>query len=134
MRIALGGLIVLSCLSCANAQQSAPQPFTRPDYSDNRSSAVDVIKSYYNAINLSQYARAYSYKLRGTPELDANALCGGLREISRWICRYRACLVEVGLRDVGHRNDPNHYAVPVVIRTSRFRTRQANRLVDVVRV
>ncbi len=42
-------------------------PATGPDdisanvYLDNRSSGPDVIRSYYNAINSQQYARAYSY-------------------------------------------------------------------------
>jgi hypothetical protein len=34
-----------------------------PDYIDDRSTPITLINSYYNAINLKQYARAYSYWL-----------------------------------------------------------------------
>ncbi len=44
---------------------------TPPDYLDDRSSATEVIRSYYNAINTQQYARAYSYWEAG---LDASQL------------------------------------------------------------
>jgi hypothetical protein len=48
----------------AVAQPSAsPSPSTAPDaaYLDDRSSAEQVIRSYYDAINRRQYLRAYSY-------------------------------------------------------------------------
>ncbi|MEX1660501.1 hypothetical protein AB4874_02400 [Thioclava sp. 15-R06ZXC-3] len=136
MRIALGGLIVLSCMSCANAQQSAPQPFTRPDYSDNRSSAVDVIRSYYNAINLSQYARAYSYKLRGTPELDANALAADYAKFRDGFSDTAHVWLKLGFVTSDTAMSTTHYAVPVVIETlSDSGTRQAYAgCYDVVRV
>ncbi len=43
-------------------------------YYDNRSTPKDVVLSYYNALALQQYARAFSYGLRGTPEDPADAL------------------------------------------------------------
>ena len=39
---------------------------TLPDYSDDRSSAADVVLSLYNAINRREYLRAYSYYQDGT--------------------------------------------------------------------
>ena len=45
----------------------APQPNYAPDdisasrYQDDRSGAAQVIRSYYNAVNRSEYVRAYSY-------------------------------------------------------------------------
>lgn len=43
-------------------------------YYDNRTTALDVVQSYYNAISLGQVARAFSYTLHGTPEEDARQL------------------------------------------------------------
>lgn len=43
-------------------------------YYDNRTTALDVVQSYYNAISLGQVARAFSYTLHGTPEEDAGQL------------------------------------------------------------
>jgi hypothetical protein len=37
-----------------------------PDYLDDRSSGESLIRSYYNAINRREYARAYSYWMPGT--------------------------------------------------------------------
>ncbi|MDX2484881.1 MAG: hypothetical protein QNK42_14605 [Pseudodonghicola sp.] len=75
MRAKLAGLILFSVLTAAQAQaKEAQSQFTSPDYYDNRTSARDVLVSYYNAINLGQYARAYSYRLRGTPAMDAASL------------------------------------------------------------
>ncbi|MEK1850603.1 MAG: hypothetical protein AAAC48_01655 [Phyllobacterium sp.] len=43
----------------APAESAATQ--TPPEYLDNRSTPETLIKSYYNAINRGEYARAYSY-------------------------------------------------------------------------
>lgn len=40
---------------------------TPPEYLDNRSTPETLIKSYYNAINRQEYARAYSYYLPESP-------------------------------------------------------------------
>jgi hypothetical protein len=40
---------------------SAPGAGVSPDYLDDRSTATGLIQSYFNAINLKQYLRAYSY-------------------------------------------------------------------------
>lgn len=45
-----------------------------PAFSDDRSTARNVVESYYNAIALRQYARAYTYRLRGAPEESAEEL------------------------------------------------------------
>ncbi len=39
---------------------------TQPEYLDDRSTPETLIKSYYNAINRQEYARAYSYYLPDT--------------------------------------------------------------------
>ncbi len=39
------------------------------DYLDDRSSATEVVHSFYNAINMQQYARAYSYWEPGSPNV-----------------------------------------------------------------
>jgi hypothetical protein len=44
------------------------------DYYDNRTTALDVVHSYYNAIGLGQLSRAFSYTLHGTPEEDGDQL------------------------------------------------------------
>ncbi|HET9015566.1 MAG TPA: hypothetical protein VFN57_08215 [Thermomicrobiaceae bacterium] len=46
----------------ATAQAGAPSP----TYLDDRSDAAAVVRSYYNAINLKEYDRAYSYWESGT--------------------------------------------------------------------
>ncbi|KEO60806.1 hypothetical protein [Thioclava indica] len=75
MKLALFAPMLLVCFSTAQAQDvNAQSQASGETYYDNRSTARDVITSYYNAINLSQYARAFSYKLRGTPEGSAEAL------------------------------------------------------------
>ncbi len=43
-------------------------------YFDNRTTALDVVRSYYNAISLGQVARAFSYTLHATPEEEAEQL------------------------------------------------------------
>lgn len=40
---------------------------TPPEYLDNRSTPETLIKSYYNAINRQEYARAYSYYVPDSP-------------------------------------------------------------------
>ncbi|EJN06561.1 hypothetical protein [Phyllobacterium sp. YR531] len=47
------------------AAQSETQ--TPPEYLDNRSTPETLIKSYYNAINRQEYARAYSYYVPDSP-------------------------------------------------------------------
>jgi hypothetical protein len=75
MKLAFPVLIMLAGISAAQAQDVTAQSNSpRETYSDNRSTARDVVASYYNAINLSQYARAFSYKLRGAPERSSDAL------------------------------------------------------------
>ena len=59
---ALGAAILLAALSSpvALAQPAQPgQPV--PGYLDDRSSAQEVLRSYYNAVSSGQYSRAYSY-------------------------------------------------------------------------
>jgi hypothetical protein len=46
---------------------AAPASAKDADYIDNRSSAEDVVISYYNAISHGQFARAFSYGLRAAP-------------------------------------------------------------------
>ena len=56
---ALGAAILLAALSSpiALAQPAPPAP----GYLDDRSSAQEVLRSYYNAVSSGQYSRAYSY-------------------------------------------------------------------------
>jgi hypothetical protein len=43
------------------------------DYQDDRSSAESLIQSYYNAVNMKQYSRAYSYFESPPPSFDSFA-------------------------------------------------------------
>jgi hypothetical protein len=52
-------LAPLCILALVNTQAFAETSL--PDYSDNRSSAADVIRSLYNAINRHEYLRGWSY-------------------------------------------------------------------------
>ena len=127
MKLALLAPLLLVWLSAAQAQDvDARSQAPRARYYDNRSTARDVITSYYNAINLSQYARAFSYKLRGTPE-------GSPAELNAQYARFRdgyAHTAHVRLRlgqpvqDAGM--SKVYSAVPVVIEAlSDTGTRQA---------
>jgi hypothetical protein len=64
-------LVLIATLS---ASAAPAKEITLPAYLDNRSTAVDVIESYYNALSLQQYARAFTYTLHGTPEESAEDL------------------------------------------------------------
>lgn len=48
-------ICTLALLACQTTAQ------TLPDYSDNRSTAADVVASLYNAINRHEYLRVWSY-------------------------------------------------------------------------
>ncbi len=48
------------CILALIASQALAET-TVPDYSDNRSSAADVVRSLYNAINRHEYLRGWSY-------------------------------------------------------------------------
>ncbi len=51
----------------APAAQGSAETQTPPAYLDNRSTPEALIKSYYNAINRREYARAYSYYAPDNP-------------------------------------------------------------------
>ena len=40
---------------------AAPTFAAQPPYMDDRSTAASLVRSYYNAINRQEYARAYTY-------------------------------------------------------------------------
>ncbi|UXN60386.1 hypothetical protein [Phyllobacterium zundukense] len=48
-------------------EQAATATQTPPEYLDDRSNPEALIKSYYNAINRQEYARAYSYYASDSP-------------------------------------------------------------------
>ena len=68
----LGPILGLASTATAKDVQSADGG--APAYYDNRSTAKDVLKSYYNAISLAQFARAFSYTLRATPDQNPQEL------------------------------------------------------------
>ncbi len=59
----LGFPLLALLLICATGTTMLPQQVLAqtPQYLDDRSDPVQVLKSYYNAINLKQYVRAYYY-------------------------------------------------------------------------
>jgi len=81
-----------------------------PDYSDNRSSAADVVQSLYNAINRQEYLRAYSYYSYGSL---------GLYD---WFAQGYADTAQVDLR-IGQVTSEGaagtlHHAVPVALQAT----------------
>lgn len=60
---------VMAVIASVSIPVSAQEP-----YLDDRSTATAVIRSYYNAIRLGQYSRAWSYRLRTDPSTDWHAL------------------------------------------------------------
>lgn len=64
------GLLAISVLYFAGGAAMG-QAENRNAYLDDRSTAEAVVRSYYNAINLHEYARAYSYFGAGmAPDFD----------------------------------------------------------------
>lgn len=61
--------LVMAVLAAVSIPVSAQEP-----YLDDRSTATAVVRSYYNAIRLGQYSRAWSYRLRTDPSTDWHAL------------------------------------------------------------
>ena len=53
MKLILAGMMLLAV--------SAPAAAAEPDYLDDRSDAVQLIRSHYNAVNRREYARAFDY-------------------------------------------------------------------------
>lgn len=59
-------LILLFALLASPVCGEEAQKTPYSDYIDNRSSAEDIIKSFYNAINRHEYLRAWSYYNKNT--------------------------------------------------------------------
>ncbi len=65
-------------------------------YLDNRSTAQDLVLSYYNAIALGQYARAFSYTLRSTPDQSADDLAEAYAAFSNELGQNTKVTVRIG--------------------------------------
>ena len=67
--LVLSIVITIALIGCngntPTLAQMVATPKIAPSYLDDRSTPVQVIKSYYNAIDTQEYVRAYSY-LRNT--------------------------------------------------------------------
>ncbi len=88
------------------ATPAAAQPL--PDYSDNRTTAADVIQSLYNAVNRHEYLRAWSYYRDGAAPNFPTFAAGYANTFS----------VEVQLGKITQDGTAGatHYAVPVALR------------------
>src|SRR4051812_40022859 len=62
----LASWLLVAGVSPGAAQEMAPEP----GYLDDRSTAEAVIRSYYDAVNRQEYARAYSYWERPLQPFD----------------------------------------------------------------
>lgn len=81
---------------------------TQPDYSDNRSTAADVVQSLYNAINRQEYLRGYSYYKSGAAPAYASFAAGYAKTLH----------VDLRLGEVTAEGaaGSTHSAVPVALR------------------
>ena len=109
-RLAASALAVLLALaaSCpARAQDGA-----LPDYRDDRSTAVSVIESLYNAINRREYLRAWSY-FRDEPDRpDFESFAKGYADTSR-------VRVKLGATETEGAAGSTYYRVPAVVEATR---------------
>ncbi len=70
-RLLRGGLLLCCAILCLGAvRPSFAQQEAATTYFDNRSTPDSLLRSYYNAINRKEYARAYSYWESGAPQLQ----------------------------------------------------------------
>jgi hypothetical protein len=81
-----------------------------PDYSDNRSSAADIVLSYYNAVNRNEYLRAYSYYTDGALGLFSMFEAG--------YADTAHVAVKLGEVTVEGAAGTSHYAVPVALQAT----------------
>src|SRR5258706_10586189 len=97
------------------AAQTAPAPATAPlnvpSYVDNRSDAVDLLISFFNALNRQEYDRAYSYWEPGSPVGTFAAFQAGYAATQSIIVTTGAVGGDAG---AGQR----YYIVPVTLQTT----------------
>ncbi len=103
---------------CGSAN-STPLPWGAPGtgidaarYLDDRSGAEELIRSYYNAVNRKEYARAYGYWEVGAPQLSAFAPFAAGYANTKSV----ALLTKPGTSDVGA--GQTYYRVPTVVTAS----------------
>jgi hypothetical protein len=92
-RIALF-LLLLSVTSAA-AQQG-------PDYLDDRSDGPSLVRSYYNAIDRQEYARAYAYFGDAPPVATYDAFAKGYADTARTELRLGPDQVDADMGGVTH--------------------------------
>jgi hypothetical protein len=92
-------------------QVFAQTPVQPPAY-ENRDSPVDLLASYYNAINLRDYARAYSYW--GSPPLPYDQFSSGFAQTAS------AQLIVQPPTDVGVAAGSQYVSIPVVLIAQHF--------------
>lgn len=96
--------VIAASLLCAGSASAAERPYT-----DDRSTPRAVIASLYNAINLHQYARAWSY-FAEPPAADLDAYAAGFADTG-------SVQVEIGAA-IGDQAAGNAYwQVPVALRS-----------------
>lgn len=66
-----------ACLICLSTLSSGMALAQEPDYRDDRSNADAIVRSYYNAINRKEYARAWSYFGEQKPSANFEAFAAG---------------------------------------------------------
>ncbi|HVB64295.1 MAG TPA: hypothetical protein VNE17_06160 [Nitrolancea sp.] len=84
------------------------------NYLDDRSSAEEVIYSYYSAINGKQYARAYSYWASGTSSADLPPFA----QFQQGYTTTRSVQVTIGSVSGGVGAGQLYYSVPVVLNST----------------
>lgn len=109
------GLCAVLPYTQAQAKEPALHLTAASTYYDNRSTALDLVQSYYNAIGTGQLARAFSYTLKGTPEKDANQLAADYNAFRNKFQDIRSIKLrfELGFTSAGVGTEVS--AVPVVV-------------------
>ncbi len=92
----------------AGAPTTAPGPGSSPDYLDDRSTATGLIQSYFNAINLKQYLRAYSY-------WESGSKVGSFDKFQQGYQNTASAQITLGTISADAGAGQLHYTVPVAI-------------------
>ena len=105
----------LAGLPGSAAAQTVPAPATAPlnipSYVDNRSDAVDLLISFFNALNRQEYARAYSY-------WEPGSQVGAFASFQAGYAATQTIIVTTGAVGGSAGAGQRYYVVPVTLQTT----------------
>src|SRR5262249_34359843 len=112
--VALAGAApgVVAAQSLAHAAPGAAMvPNNAPSYVDNRSDAVDLLISYFNAIDRQEYDRAYTY-------WEPNSSVGTFAQFQAGYANTQAVVITTGQVGVSAGAGQRYFVVPVTLQAT----------------